>query len=137
MLTISNYVFGTESGKAKFTLYRKPFEMALKQAGLTDFRFHDLRHNFASDLVIKSVDLKTVAELLGHASTTMTERYSHLSPAHKRIAVEMFPKRLFYYADTTLLLNNNTDIQIPLNLSTTNRSSGQLAQLVEQATLNR
>lgn len=100
--TVSEYVFGTVDGKADWTLFRKPFEAAVRKAGLTDMHFHDLRHCFASDLVMKGVDLKTVSELLGHASTQMTERYSHLSPAHKRIAIEMLPKGLMCYTGATV-----------------------------------
>ena len=137
MPTASEYVFGTADGQAGFTLYRKPFETAMKKAGISDFRFHDLRHCFASDLVMKGVDLKTVSELLGHSSTAMTERYSHLSPAHKRTAVELLPKGLFYYADTTSALDEIRNFQIPINLPSIAKTTGQLAQLVEQATLNR
>ena len=83
-------------------LYRNFFEKAVKDAGITDFCFHDLRHTFASDLVMKGVDIKTVSELLGHSTMRMTERYSHLSPAHKLVAVEMLPKGLMCYAGVTL-----------------------------------
>jgi integrase len=92
--SVSEFVFGTKKGKGHWTLYRKPFEKAVRDSGLTNFRFHDLRHCFASDLVMKGIDLKTVSELLGHASTQMTERYSHLTPAHKLVAVEMLAKGL-------------------------------------------
>lgn len=59
----------------------------LKAAGLRDFRFHDLRHTFASRLVESSVDLYAVQLLLGHADMNMTKRYAHLAPEHLQSAV--------------------------------------------------
>ncbi len=64
------------------------FEDAVKKAGIRDFTWHDLRHTFASRLVMKDVDIRTVAELMGHKSIQMTMRYAHLAPEHKLIAVE-------------------------------------------------
>jgi site-specific recombinase XerD len=57
--------------------------------GITDFHFHDLRHTFASHLVMAGVDITTVSKLLGHKSLTMTLRYSHLAPNHLQNAVNM------------------------------------------------
>lgn len=65
----------------------KAWREIMKQAKVTGFRFHDLRHTFASNLVMRSVDLRTVQELLGHADIETTLRYAHLAPEHKAAAV--------------------------------------------------
>ncbi|MCP5160691.1 MAG: tyrosine-type recombinase/integrase [Hahellaceae bacterium] len=59
----------------------------LESAGISNFRFHDLRHSFASKLVMKGVDLNTVIELLGYREISMAIRYAHLAPEHKTAAV--------------------------------------------------
>ncbi len=64
------------------------FEDAVKKAGIENFRWHDLRHTFASRLVMADVDIRTVAELMGHKKIQMTMRYAHLAPEHKLVAVE-------------------------------------------------
>jgi len=68
--------------------YKKSFMAACRRAGLSDFRFHDLRHTYASWKVQDGVDLRTVAELLGHRTLAMVMRYSHLSPEHTERARE-------------------------------------------------
>lgn len=70
------------------------FEAALTAANVKNFRWHDLRHTFASRLVMAGVNLRTVQELLGHQTIAMTIRYSHLAPSHLRAAVESLrPKK--------------------------------------------
>lgn len=61
---------------------------ALKKAKVADFHWHDLRHTFASRLVMRGVDIRTVQELLGHKSIVMTMRYAHLAADHRQAAVE-------------------------------------------------
>jgi len=84
----SPYVFCKENGR-RYTRITRSFERAKRKAGIEDFHFHDRRHTFASRLVMGGVDLVTVKELLGHKQIDMTLRYAHLSPKHKRFAVEV------------------------------------------------
>ena len=68
-------------------------ERASKRAGLDPLGPHVLRHTFGSRLVMAGVDLRTVQELMGHSSILMTMRYAHLSPDHKRQAMETLERR--------------------------------------------
>lgn len=83
----SPYIFCGKDGEPYN--FRKSFETALGKSGIINFRFHDLRHTFASYLAQRGVDLNTIRELLGHKSLDMTLRYSHLSKDHKTRAVAL------------------------------------------------
>ena len=72
--------------------YDDSFRLALGRAGITDFRWHDLRHSFASHMIMAGADLSTVQMCLGHSQQTMTQRYAHLAPNHIRKAVRMLDK---------------------------------------------
>jgi integrase len=87
------YIFYNPDTLKPYYDLKKSFGKALKKAHILDFRFHDLRHTFASRLVMKGVDLTTVKELLGHKSITMTLRYSHLASAHIQNAVNILDER--------------------------------------------
>lgn len=84
---LDGYVFGGADGRRRVELKTAWLEV-LENAGIQTFRWHDLRHHFASRLVMAGVDLNTVRELLGHADLKMTLRYAHLAPRIKAEAVE-------------------------------------------------
>jgi integrase len=77
-----------ESGGA-LTDINKTFTRLTAKVKIENLRFHDLRHTFASHLVMNGVDLVTVQQLLGHGSINMTIRYSHLAPEHRAKAVKV------------------------------------------------
>ncbi len=120
------YVFPSPVGEGK-PLYdcRKQFSNAVKQAGIGNFRFHDLRHTFASHLVMSGVDPMTGKELLGHTTLTMTIRYSHLAPDHRMRAIQTLDSA--YPTDTITDTVENSGID-PLAQVVEN-ISGDVAQL--------
>jgi integrase len=82
----SRYVF-TDAVGQQLQGMKTSWNGALRLAKITNFRWHDLRHSFASKLVMTGTDLNTVRELLGHSDYKMTLRYAHLAPEHKAAAV--------------------------------------------------
>jgi integrase len=84
----SEFVF-CDSQDRRFYAVKRSFTSACRRAGVEAFRFHDLRHTFASRLVMRGASLKAVQELLGHADLKMTMRYAHLSHEHLRDSVNL------------------------------------------------
>ena len=74
---------------------REAFEYAVKRAGITNFRFHDLRHSAASYLAMGGASLAEIAEVLGHKTLQMTKRYTHLTESHTRGVVEKMNQTIF------------------------------------------
>ncbi|WP_417456142.1 tyrosine-type recombinase/integrase [Kordiimonas sp.] len=83
-----NLVFGGRTG-GEFDNVSSSWAKLLKDAGLNNFRWHDMRHDFASRLAMAGVNLNTIRELLGHSDYKMTLRYAHLSPKEGYDAVNM------------------------------------------------
>lgn len=85
---VFTYQHGKKSSPVPIHRVDRSFKGALSRAKIEDCKFHDLRHTFASHLIMRGATLKEVQELLGHTTVTMTLRYSHLSPEHKQKAVD-------------------------------------------------
>jgi integrase len=86
--TNTEYVFASPVTRKRLDNIKRSWEALRARAGLSGFWFHDLRHTFASNLVMAGQDLYVIKELLGHSTIQMTERYAHLTPDHKINAVE-------------------------------------------------
>jgi integrase len=84
----SGYVFGNGNG-GHIGDIKHSFTSACRKAGITDFRFHDLRHTYASHLAMRGVHIRALQELLGHKTLAMTQRYSHLAPEQLQNAVKL------------------------------------------------
>ena len=67
---------------------RRDFGIAVKKARLAPFRFHDLRHSFASRLAMQGANDRTLQTLMGHKTQRMILRYAHLGPTHLLNALE-------------------------------------------------
>ncbi|MCF6775268.1 site-specific integrase [Thiotrichales bacterium 19X7-9] len=85
----SGLIFKSPITNTKLDNINKSWATLMDKAQIENFRFHDLRHNFASQLVMKGENLSVVRELLGHSDFKMTLRYAHLAPEHKQKAVDL------------------------------------------------
>jgi integrase len=84
----SQYVFRALNGLDEpYTYFDKHWYKALEAAGLKDFHFHDLRHSTASMLAAQGSSLLEIADVLGHKTLAMVQRYSHLVTDHKATVI--------------------------------------------------
>jgi len=87
----SEYVFCGASGN-KLGIngsLRKAFDALKNKVGLSDLTFHALRHNFASELIAKGADVRTVQEYMGHSSLRMLQRYAHVNKGIWRSTIQL------------------------------------------------
>jgi integrase len=87
----NNYVFGYGEGSKPYRHWwiSKSFRDTCRSAGVENFRFHDLRHDFCSRLVQRGADLYSVGGLAGHKDIKTTQRYAHLSPEKLRSTIQI------------------------------------------------
>jgi integrase len=88
------FVFPRADGRRPVDV-RHAWYRALAQAEITDFRFHDLRHSTASYLAMNGASLVEIAEVLGHKTLSMVQRYAHLSEGHTRSVLERMTRAIF------------------------------------------
>ncbi len=75
--------------------YDRKLRQYCRDLKIRDVSFHTLRHTYGSWLAMGGVDIKTVAELMGHKSIDTTQRYIHISSAHKKEAVKNLPPAIY------------------------------------------
>lgn len=92
----SEYIFCYERGRrhSRHGMVRVAFERAKEAAGLADLTFHALRHNFASELISKGADVRTVQEYMGHSSLRMLQRYAHVNRGIWRSTIQLLGRNL-------------------------------------------
>lgn len=94
----SKWLFHNEDGSklSRHGWLITSFEWACKRVGIVDLRFHDLRHTFASDFIMRGGDFKTLSLYMGHSVEAMTSRYAHLTPKYKAAQILLLPKETPY-----------------------------------------
>ena len=94
-IVLSALIFPSPQTGAKINTCKTAWGSLLRRAQIENFRWHDMRHDFASQLVMAGVDLNTVRDLMGHADIKMTLRYAHLAPENRLQAVKILDKNVF------------------------------------------
>jgi integrase len=91
-ITPDSLIFPSPKTGTKINTCKTAWKSLLKNAKIANFRWHDMRHDFASQLVMSGVDLNTVRDLMGHADIKMTLKYAHLAPENRLQAVKILDK---------------------------------------------
>lgn len=84
----SRWIFPGDTPEGHLGDIKNPWETLLKRAKVQNLKWHDIRHDFASQLVMQGVDILTVKKLMCHTDLRMTLVYAHLSPQHINLATE-------------------------------------------------
>jgi integrase len=84
----TDYIFPGEEPGTHLGDTKRPWETLMRRAGIQCFRWHDMRHDFASQLAMRGTDILAIKELMCHEVLAMTLIYAHLSPHHLEKAVE-------------------------------------------------
>ena len=99
--TDSGFLFpnaaGRNWGHSNWSAY---FQSAVSRTKLEDFRNYDCRSTFALHLAQNGVNLRAVADLLGHSSLAMVMRYAYLAPSHLEAAIDTFSIPKISHSDT-------------------------------------
>ena len=85
----TKYVYVNPETQKTYNDIKNAFHTVLKKANIEHFRFHDLRHTAATRMLEKGADIRTVQEILGHSSVSVTERYTHTNAKNKKNAIEL------------------------------------------------
>ena len=94
-LLCTDLVFPSQPNPTQPANLRPAFDKALERAGIVDFHWHDLRHSCASYLIMNGASLNEVAEVLGHKTLIMVQRYAHLSDSHMSNVVSSMNSKIF------------------------------------------
>ena len=84
----STYIFPGDTPKGHLGDTKNPWKVLLRRARIVNFRWHDMRHDFASQLAMQGVNILTIKDLMCHENLSMTMVYAHLSPGHIAAAAE-------------------------------------------------
>lgn len=88
----NEFVFPSPKTGGRLDNIKRSFRRAVEDAGIRDFRFHDLRHTAATRMADAGADAFTLMKILGHSDIRMTSRYTHATDTALRRAVENLDK---------------------------------------------